>query len=24
MPKIKTLRTAKTPKGFEEIEPVLE
>lgn len=24
MPKIKTLRTAKPPKGFEEIEPVLE
>lgn len=24
MPKIKTIRTSKAPKGFEEIEPVLE
>ena len=24
MPKIRTIRTRKAPKGFEEIEPVLE
>lgn len=24
MPKIRTLRTRKAPKGFEEVEPVLD